>query len=300
VTVRFDLAGKLVLVTGASSGLGRAVALRLAIDEGADVIVAARRQERLAELAREIREHSGRNAYPVGVDLATPDGPDALFLAARRIVAERRRAERADAVTSAESGVFGLVNNAGITHYGEMVGMDRDAIDSVLQVNLSAAMHLSRLFLPLFVARGCGAILNITSLGAVLPVPYQAVYAATKHGLRAFTESLAAEVRGTGVVVSSFGPGGIATDMIGSSGLGGRVAPGSVLLADPAAIAGKAIRHWKRGLVSGTTGLSSRVVSAASRLPVGWLIRRIAARLYRPQAPHLRQTPSDQSSAGDE
>ena len=295
MTVRFDLAGKLVIVTGASSGLGRAVALRLTIDEGADVIVAARRKEKLAELAREIRERSGRNAYPVGVDLATPDGPDALFLAARRIVAERARA-----VTSAESGVFGLVNNAGITHYGETAGMDRDAIDSVLQVNLSAAMHLSRLFLPLFVARGRGAILNITSLGAVLPVPYQAAYAASKHGLRAFTESLAAEVRGTGVVVSSFGPGGIATEMIGSSGLGGRVAPGSVLLADPAVIAGKAIRHWKRGLVSGTTGLSSRVVSAAARLPVGWLIRRIAATLYRPQAPHLRQTPSDQSSAGDE
>ena len=305
MTVRFDLEGKLVIVTGASSGLGRAVALGLAIDEGADVIVAARRKERLAELSREIRDRSGRNAYPVEVDLGAPDGPDALFLAARRIVAERRRTERRRAerdrtVTSATPGVFGLVNNAGTTHYGETVGMDRDAIDSVLQVNLMAAMHLSRLFLPLFVARDCGAILNITSLGAILPVPYQAVYAASKHGLRAFTESLAAEVRGTGVVISSFGPGGIDTEMISSSGLGGRVVPGSVFLADPAVIAGKAIRQWKRGLVSGTGGLSSRIASATVRLPTGRLIRRIAATFYKPRAPLLRQTPWDKSLAGDE
>ncbi|MEE8441701.1 MAG: SDR family NAD(P)-dependent oxidoreductase [Spirochaetia bacterium] len=307
--MRFDLEGKLVIVTGASSGLGRAIALALAMDEGADVIVAARRKERLAELSREIRERSGRNAYPVDVDLGTPDGPDALFLTARQIVAGRRRterrrtgrrrAERDRVVTSANPGVFGLVNNAGITHYGETVGMDRDAIDSVLQINLLAAMHLSRLFLPLFVARGCGVILNVTSLGAVLPVPYQAVYAASKHGLRAFTESLAAEVRGTGVVVSSFGPGGIDTEMIGSSGLGGRVASGSVFLADPAVIAVKAIRHWKRGVVSGTGGLLLRIASATACLPTGRLIRRITATFYKPPAPHLRQTPWDQSLAGD-
>jgi uncharacterized protein len=295
VIVRFDLADKLVVVTGASSGLGRAVALSLAIDESADVIVAARRREKLAELAGEIRERSGRNAYPVEVDLSTPDGPDALFLAVRRIVSERVRTG-----TSVDPDVFGLVNNAGITHYGEMVGMDRGAIDSVLQINLSAAIHLSRLFLPLFVTRGRGAILNVTSLGAVLPVPYQAVYAASKHGLRAFTESLAGELRGTGVVVSSFGPGGIATDMIGSSGLGARVAPGSVLLADPTVIARKAIRHWKRGLVTGTAGLASKIASATVRLPTGRLIRWMAARLYKPRAPHAPQNIRGRSLAGDE
>lgn len=301
-----DLAGRLVLVTGASSGLGRAIARRLVEREGADVIIAARRRDRLEELAAEL-DIAGQDASTVGVarrrrvwtcgvDLAAADGPQRLMAAVREI--EETRGER----------VFGLVNNAGVTHYGPAADMPSDALHRILDLNVTATIDLTHRFLRhvlgVDTARGPdkprslpprGAVLTITSVAAHVPVPYQAVYAASKHALQGFSESLGFELgrlRRTGgprIVVTAVSPGGIATEMIERSGLedrfsglaGGEEAR-SAFLAPPPRIAAHAVRAWRRERRRSVPGLGNTLTVLAGRfLPLG-LVGRGAERLYRP------------------
>jgi short-subunit dehydrogenase len=292
-----DFAGKLILVTGASSGLGQAIALRLATVESADVIVAARRTDRLEQLVREIGDRSDARAYAVTVDLAERDGPRVLAEQVREIEAGRRLAADTSEPTSglarssdgsATAGscprLFGLVNNAGVTSYGAFAEAERAALDRVVTVNLRAPIALIRLLLPGMIERGEGAILNVTSLAAYLPVPYQSVYCATKNGLQAFTESLAMELRGSGVRVAAFAPGGIATEWIAKWGLDARFNLKSGFLESAEIIAREAIRFWKSGRLRGLGGRGARLGGLLGRLLPPPLTGRAAARMYRPPA----------------
>ena len=278
-----SFAGRLVLVTGASSGLGEAIARRLAVAESADVIVAARRTNRLEQLADEIRSECGSRVYPVTVDLAGSDGPEMLVSQVREIEAGRRLAQDTGSEQAGRHPrLFGIVNNAGITSYGAFVQGDPERLEKVIRVNLAAPIRLTRLLLPSLVDRGEGAILNVTSLGAYLPVPYQAVYSATKHGLQAFTESLSGELAGTGVRVCAFAPAGVATEMISGSGLGRKFSSSSRLLADADVMATRAVHLWKRGRLSGLGGPASRLGALIGRLLPPTVTTRGAARIYRP------------------
>ncbi len=292
-----DLAGRLVIVTGASSGLGREIALQLATREGADVILAARRVERLEELATEIaakvpsrgtaHPRSGV-AYVCEVDLARRDGPETLMNRALEI-AELRSREQGRA-----GGLFGLVNNAGVTHYGPVVEMSAGQLERIVDLNVRATMDLTRRFVRELSGREAdGAVLTITSVAAHVPVPYQAVYAASKHALQAYSTSLGFELdrsaRGGSprIVITSFAPGGVATEMISSSGLDSRFSgsDGSGperFLAPPDRVAAQALRAWKRRRRASTAGLANHLAVLAARLlPLGW-IGRASERLFRP------------------
>lgn len=184
-----DLGGRTALVTGASRGLGRVMAERLA-REGMSLALAARSLGDLEDVAAELRE-AGSRAVPIRADLS--EGEQVRELA--------RRAE------SELGGVDVLVNNAGVVGTGRYHRLDPEEIHRRVRVNLLAPMTLTRLLLPGMVDGGRGHVVNIASLAGKAGPPYVAVYGATKSGLVGFTQSLRREYRGTGVSASVICPG---------------------------------------------------------------------------------------------
>jgi short-subunit dehydrogenase len=184
-----------VLVTGASKGLGRAYALELA-RRGARPILLARSEGPLRELVAQIRErHGGPDAEVVVGDLAAPDGPE-------RILRELR--DRGLTVDL-------LLNNAGAGSVGPFLRRPLGAQLGSVELNIGGLLALTHVIGAELVARGSGGIINVSSTAAFQPMPYQASYAATKAFVLSFTESLAEELRGTGVHVMAAHPGAIAT-----------------------------------------------------------------------------------------
>ena len=191
------------LVTGASAGIGAAFARRLARD-GFDVILVARRGERLEELARELRAEVGVAARPLAADLATPQG--------------LRRVERAVADAAA---LELLVNNAGFAGYEPFARVDPDLVEQQLYLHDVALTRLTRAALPGMLARGRGAVVNVSSMlafsGSIAGgrLPPRAVYAGTKAYINTFTQLLAAELAGTGVQVQALSPAMVRTEFHG-------------------------------------------------------------------------------------
>ncbi len=199
---KLNFKNKWVLITGASSGLGKAIALYMAKKENANLVVAARRTEHLEQLKTEIQSSSNSKVKIITVDLSEPKGPEDLF---------QKATETAD--------IYAVINNAGITFYGKAEIAHLDIFEKIIAVNLRALMILSLLFLSWFEKKGEGAILNITSEAGLIPTPFQTVYSASKYAAQAFTEGLRLENRKSKVVICSFAPGGIATEMLTKSGL---------------------------------------------------------------------------------
>lgn len=187
--------GKSVLVTGASSGIGAAAA-RLFAAEGARVVLAARSVDALNRLVAEIG--GSERAVAVPCDVTDPAALRSLVE-----VSERR---------------FGslqiLINSAGYNSRGAVETVAMDELLRVVDVNLRAPIALCRLALPALRRAGGGAIVNIASLAGKIPLPHEAVYSATKFGLRAFSFALAEELRGASISVSVVSPGPVETPFI--------------------------------------------------------------------------------------
>ncbi len=195
------LDGQTALVTGASSGIGRAIAHELA-GLGAGVILVARRRDKLEELAEEIRKGPGTPVVVEPQDLAEPAA--AADLAAR--------------VGEAGLDVDILINNAGFGVHGAFLDKGWDRTRSMLQLNMVTLSELTHLLASKMVARGRGHVMNVASIGAYLPVPEFAAYSATKAYVRNFTEALDAELRGTGVRAIVVSPGGTITEFMQAAG----------------------------------------------------------------------------------
>jgi NAD(P)-dependent dehydrogenase (short-subunit alcohol dehydrogenase family) len=191
VAITVDLTDKTALVTGASRGIGRAIAMSLA-RAGARVAVAARTEQDLHAVATEV----GEPELAFVSDLSQPTAANDL-------------AERVLAVLGA---VDILVNNAGISYTRRTERADTVAIADVLRINLESALHLAIALAPAMFDRG-GCIVNVSSVSGVVGTPAQAIYAASKGGLDAATRSLACEWGPRGVRVNSVAPGLIITDM---------------------------------------------------------------------------------------
>ncbi len=205
-----SLDGKVALVTGASRGIGRAIALSLAA-AGADCVVTATTQPNADKVAREIAARGGK-ALPLGCDVGRPGD-------VRRLV---------DAVHSVFRGIDILVNNAGIIHRAPLAELTDADFDRVLAVNLSGPFYLSRRLAPLMVKRRWGRIINISSISGTIPCPRALAYAASKWGLDGLTKSMAEELKGTGVFVAAVLPGSVATEMLEGSGFTARISPEEV------------------------------------------------------------------------
>lgn len=183
------------LITGASSGLGVEFA-RLFAQDGHPVVLVARRKDRLEALAAELQAKHGIIAYAVAEDLRDPEAPDRI---------ERRLAELNVAVIY-------LVNNAGFGLNGPVASLDHKQQLALVQVNITALVSLTRLFLPAMVARGAGRILNVGSTAGFQPGPFMAAYYASKAFVNSFTEALSYELKGTGVTATVSCPGATQTE----------------------------------------------------------------------------------------
>jgi short-subunit dehydrogenase len=189
-----SLVRPLALVTGASGGIGAAIAVELA-GAGHDLLLVARGTEAMESLGTDLQLRHGVDYRVVGMDLAEHDAVD-------RLVA---------ALEEAGSEVDVLVNNAGFADYGEFAGSDPAKQREMLAVNVMALTLLTRALLPGMLQRGRGRVLNVASTAAFLPGPMMSVYFASKAYVLSFSEALAEEVRGTGVTVTTLCPGPVAT-----------------------------------------------------------------------------------------
>lgn len=188
----FDLTGKCALVTGASGGIGAAIA-KMLHGRGASVALSGTRREKLDALAAEI----GDRAFVTPANLSDPESVAALIPAAEKEMGQ----------------VDILVNNAGLTRDGLAMRMKDEDWDAVLRVNLTSTFQLSRACLKGMMKRRFGRIVNITSIVGVTGNPGQANYCASKAGMIGMSKSLAAEVASRGITVNCVAPGFIATAM---------------------------------------------------------------------------------------
>ncbi len=191
----YDVAGRRVLVTGASSGIGAGLAEALAA-AGATVGIVARREDRLAEVLERCRKHTSSSRMWVA-DLADLSAVDALAAAAIREL----------------GGVDVLVNNAGIPKRRHVTALDAATVDAVMHINYSSPVRLTLALLPQMLERGEGRIVNVSSVAATLSPPGEAAYAATKAAVTVFSESMAVDLWDTGVKVMVVYPGVVDTEL---------------------------------------------------------------------------------------
>lgn len=200
------LSGKVAVVTGASSGIGRATAVALA-RRGARVALVARSEDALRETARRIAEATGGSAGArgEGVARALVAPADVTDPAAIETVAARVRAELGP--------VDILVNNAGIGHFGPFADMPGEEVRRVMEVNFMGALHCTRAFLPEMLERGSGTVAFVSSGLGAIAFPGMSVYCASKFALNGFADSLRAEVEPLGVRVLLIMPGVTRTEL---------------------------------------------------------------------------------------
>ena len=197
--LKVQLDGKVALVTGASRGIGRAIALKLAAC-GADVVVNYRRSEQAAREVAEAIERMGRRVYLMKADVASVSEVE------EAVKAILQQAGRVDI----------LVNNAGIIKDRPLFFMKEEEWEAVLGTNLTGVYRITKLVLPGMLKRRDGVIINITSVSAIIGTAGQTNYCAAKAGLIGFTRALAREVGSRGVRVVAIAPGFITTDMTAS------------------------------------------------------------------------------------
>jgi short-subunit dehydrogenase len=260
-----NLFGSRILLTGATGGIGRCLALELA-RRGARLVLTGRDATSLARLAGQI-SNTGAHATILPFDLARPGSHASLVAGALESL----------------GGIDALVNNAGRSHFGAFADQDEAAMRELIETNLTAPLLLTRAVLPHLVQRGTGCIVNIGSVFGAIGFPYNAAYSASKFALRGFSEALRRELADTGVKVLYVAPRATATAMNGPaarallSETGTAVdAPEKVAIVIANALAGDS----KEVIVGGPEGYFARLNALLPRLVDSALIKqgRVAAR----------------------
>ena len=255
-----------VLITGASSGIGEALAMRFA-RAGHRLVLVARDGAKLRALAAALARVHGVGVSVEPVDLTQPD--------AARDLASRLKRTRID--------IYVLVNNAGVLHQGGFAAMRAERHREMIDLNVSALTAMLSHFLPGMLARGRGRVLNVASIAAFQPIPMLATYAATKAFVLSLTESLADELDGTGVTATVLCPGITDTRMLsGAVEANARLArlPG-VLIGNVEQVAEEGYRACMAGDVIRIPGVVNQAMTLVSRATPRWLLRRVAARVAR-------------------
>jgi short-subunit dehydrogenase len=193
--------GTTALITGASSGLGEEFARQLAA-KGANLVLVARRSDRLETLATALRGEHGVSVTVIAADLSAPNA--ATELASR--------------VSKLGLSIDTLVNNAGFATRSRFENEDASRIAQEIDLNVGALVDITRVFYPGLLASGKGALINIASTGAYQPVPLMAVYGATKAFVLSFTEALWYEAKGSGLKVLALSPGATKTEFFDVAG----------------------------------------------------------------------------------
>ncbi len=247
------------LITGASGGIGYELAKLFARDHY-NLVLVARSADKLNQVAGELQSQFGITVKTVALDLAEAPAPKFLF----------------DQLQREGIAVDVLVNNAGFGGYGEFAVMPEEEIVGQIQLNISALTHLTRLFLPVMLARRRGKIMNVASTAAFQPGPLMAVYYATKAYVLSFSEALANEVAGSGVVVSCFCPGATHTGFAKRAGVEeSRIFKLAAMNVEAVA------RDGYRGLMAGRTVVISGLQNWLVAKSVGFAPRKVVTAISR-------------------
>jgi uncharacterized protein len=256
--------GKWALVTGASAGIGRALAAELAAG-GANLVLAARRRDRLDQLAGELSAKHGIRAEVCPADLGAPGAPREIFDFTARYGIE----------------VDVLVNNAGFGASGEFSAQPIERQLEMVQVNCAAVTHLTHLYLPGMVARRLGYVLIVASTAAFQGVPYLSLYAATKGFDFLLAEGLAEEVRRYGVRVCALCPGQTASEFHEVAGTVDHRRPGEESAEKVARVGLAALARGKSFVISGAM---NNLMNWTERFLPRRMIAGVTAKMYRPKS----------------
>ncbi|MXS74587.1 oxidoreductase [Microbacterium sp. CSI-V] len=253
--------GTTTLVTGASSGIGRAFAERIAAD-GGDLVLVARSADALTALADDLAQTHGIRAVAIAHDL------DALGAAAA--LAERLHAEglRIDA----------LINNAGLGIHGDLATQPLASITTQVTVNVTSLTELTALLLPGMLDRRRGAVVNVASTAAFQPLPHMSVYGATKAYVLSFSRALWRETRGTGVDVVAICPGATATPFFATAGDDASFGPRRT----PDGVVDRALRGLRRGRPTVIDGAANAFSSRLAAVLPERVAIAVAERAMRP------------------
>jgi short-subunit dehydrogenase len=266
MAVRRKTPSEIALITGASSGIGEALAHRFAAG-GCDLVLVARSAGRLEALAARLAADHGIRAWVEAADLSRPT-------AAAELATTLKRKKRQIDV---------LVNNAGIAEQGSFVSMSARRGQALIDLNVTAVTAMLSRFLPPMIRRGHGRVLNVASISSFFPVPTMAIYAATKAYVLSLTESLAEELEGTGVSITALCPGVTDTRMVARIHAANEKTRhlSGVAVANVDAVANEGYEACMQGEVIRVPGTANLLAALSGRALPKWMVRRIAGTLGR-------------------
>ncbi len=251
------------IVTGASAGLGHVFVTQL-VEAGYSVLAVARRKERLDQLAAEMARRGGR-VESLAADLGSSEGVKAVVARAREL-----------------GEVELLVNNAGISSWGDFLEIPLDKHLAMLRLNIEALVSLTCQLLPQFVKRRRGGIINVASVVGFQPMPYWTTYAATKAFVLSFTEGIAQELRGSGVRVLALCPGMMKTELYEVSD--SRELTERLPALTPEQVVRAALRAYNSPVrVVKVVGLFNFLLTLADRFTPRFLMRAITGGILKPK-----------------
>ena len=251
-----------VLITGASSGIGRDMA-KIFASEGYLPVLLARRRDKLQELALELKTSLGIKVTVLPADLSEPGAAQAVF----------------DCLQERGINIDILVNNAGLMSEGAFTDIPLEDHLRLLQVNIVALTSLTHLFLAPMIQRAHGRILNVASIAAFAPTPSLAIYAASKTYVLSFSEALSEELKGTGVSVTALCPGFTNTAMVRGSTRGTQLP--SFLVTDPVAVARQGVTACLAGKPLHVPGMSNSLATTSVRYLPRSLVRTVGGMVTR-------------------
>jgi hypothetical protein len=249
----------IALITGASRGIGWDLA-HLFAQDGYDLVVLARSKKSLEELAEKLRWSHGTQVHLLHKDLTDPRAPEEIH----RELSEQKLA------------IHALVNNAGVGSYGKFIETDLKMELDLLQVNVVALTHLTKLFARDMVRQGRGRILNLASTAAFQPGPLMAVYYASKAYVLHFSEAIANELKGSGVTVTALCPGPTETGFVAAADMAKSNLFKNQAVMDSATVAKIGYEGMKKGKTLVIPGLSNKVVAQLHRIaPREWVAQSV-------------------------
>jgi short-subunit dehydrogenase len=251
------------LITGASSGIGESLA-RLLAGKQYDLVISARRADRLAALAEELG--SQVTVTCVEADLSTEAGVDHLL----------------KELSNKDIEIEVLVNNAGVSHQGPIQDLEPGQVNAMVSLNIVALTRLTHALLPGMVKRGSGKIMNVSSVAAFQPVPSASVYAASKAFVLSLTEALSEDLKGTGVTASALCPGLTQTEMV-EEFVGQEPIP-SYMIATADEVAKQGYDAMMRNEVVCVPGIGNQMAVQWVKYQPRWLVRNMGGLFARFQA----------------
>lgn len=250
---------KVALITGASSGTGRELS-RIHAAKGGDLVVIARREDRLNELKQELEKKNKIKVKVIAKDLTLPQAPIEIY----------------DEVKKAGIEVDYLINNAGFGGRGYFHERPMESDLQMIQVNIVALTALTRLFLPDFVKRNSGKILNVSSTASLMAGPLQAVYYASKAYVTSFSNAIAQELHDTKITVTALLPGGMETEFAQTADLTNTPLFAKTVSPQVVAKAGyDAMLKGKLNIISGVTASQRVMLATVGLIPKKVMLKQI-------------------------